>query len=164
MQDTKTTWDRFATPCRVLAVCLWLVLSGASGCVDAPQRVNPYLHNLRAQAEKGDPEAQYRYGWRCQVGWGVKENAREALWWYRQASQKNHALAIFRLGEFYRDGVEVRADSIEAYKWFRVAEKGGLPWGTQAINQISPKMRTQEIKMANERAEEWLQKFQKPKQ
>jgi len=134
-----------------------------SGCVDLPQRVNPYLHNLRAEAEKGDPEAQYRYGWRCQVGWGVKENPREALWWYRQASQKNHSLAIFRLGEFYRDGIEVHADLVEAYKWFQVAEKGGLAWGAQAIEQISPRMQPQEIKIAKERAEEWLQKYQRPK-
>jgi hypothetical protein len=163
MQDTNTFSKPGHGRFRFVRIGILVLMLGTIGCIGIPQQVNPYLYHLRAQAEKGDPEAQYRYGWRCQVGWGVKENKREALWWYRQAAQKNHPLAIFRIGEFYRDGNEVRMDLVEASKWFQVAVRAGFPAAEEPMRKLESQLKPQELKLAKERADEWMLKFQNSK-
>ena len=77
---------------------------------------------LRAQAEKGDAEAQSELAQAFYLGeFGAATNYVEAVKWYRKAAEQNFALAQYNLGVAYREGRALKMDDVEAVKWFRKA-------------------------------------------
>src|ERR1044071_81792 len=81
--------------------------------------------DLTAQAETGNPSAQYALGWRFEDGEGVKRNLKQAFEWYRKAGEKGDLDAQVRLGEFYASGLGTSQDFKESVVWYRkAAEKG----------------------------------------
>ena len=73
----------------------------------------------------GQVWAQYSYGWCLLNGKGVPEDPRAAIQYLTRAS-KTHAEACFVLGECYERGIGVDgADPVEAYKFYRKAQKLG---------------------------------------
>src|SRR5512143_3832901 len=70
----------------------------------------------RERAEWGDANAQFRFGWMCYYGRGVRRDQAEAARWYRRASDQNHAKAQSALAEMYSEGRGVRLDYTEAFR------------------------------------------------
>ena len=59
-------------------------------------------------------------------GWGVPEEDREAVRWYRLAADQGNARAQDLLGFMYRFGGEgVPRDDREAVRWYRLAADQG---------------------------------------
>ena len=58
-------------------------------------------------------------------GWGVKQDPKEAVKWFRKAAKQNDPDAQYKLGECYFDGFGVTPKKAEAVKWFRKAAKQG---------------------------------------
>jgi TPR repeat protein len=77
----------------------------------------------RARAEQGDANAQFSQGVECE-GKDPHE-FRQAAAWYRQAAERGHALAQYRLGLMYANGQGVPHDAAEALTWIRRAAEGG---------------------------------------
>ncbi len=58
----------------------------------------------RAEAEQGDPVAQYRLGLMYAEGRGVEKDPARAYRWIRRAADRGLADALFRLGVMYARG------------------------------------------------------------
>jgi TPR repeat protein len=84
------------------------------------------IAKLKAKAQQGDAEAQFRIGLIFVHGQGVPKNNAEAAGWFRKAADQGHAEAQHNLGVAYDKGEGVRHDSAEAVKWFRKAAEQGL--------------------------------------
>ena len=55
------------------------------------------------------------------LGHGVAKDYAEAVKWYRQAAEQNHAEAQLKLGNCFADGLGVARDYPEAVRWYRRA-------------------------------------------
>ena len=83
-------------------------------------------------AERGDAEAQYKWGVHCEGWTGVgniinkeKEPYTQALELYKKSAEQGYVKAQWRLGEKYYDGKIIQKDYAEAVKWFtKAAEQG----------------------------------------
>lgn len=86
-----------------------------------------FNRHLRALADKGDAEAQYKLGTAYDDGLGVSKDQAEAFKWFRLAAEQGHAHSQFRVGDMYMSGEGVAKNEAEAVKWFRKAAEQGLP-------------------------------------
>ncbi len=80
---------------------------------------------IQRAAKAGDAESQAALGSMYANGWGVAQDAREAVRWYRQAAEQGHANAQFNLGVMYDKGDGVAKDAREAVRWYRQAAEQG---------------------------------------
>lgn len=80
---------------------------------------------LRAQANQGDPAAQYQLGVVYDQGRGVPRNPAEASAWYRKAADQGYAAAQHRLGVMYQFGAGVPQNGAEAVRWYQKAVDHG---------------------------------------
>ncbi|MGC2774099.1 MAG: tetratricopeptide repeat protein [Bradyrhizobium sp.] len=83
--------------------------------------------HLRALADKGDVESQYKLGTAYDEGLGFSKDPTEAFKWFRLAAERGHAHSQFRVGDMYMSGDGVAKNDGEAVKWFRKAAEQGLP-------------------------------------
>lgn len=75
-----------------------------------------------ADAEAGDPQAQYLIGAMYRAGEGTEQSDEAAADWYRRASEQGYARAQFNLGVMYQKGEGVpRDDSIAAVLYRQAA-------------------------------------------
>ena len=95
------------------------------------------LARLRAEADAGNSEAQfalgeayfalgetYEYDYVNANGELVPADYAAAVAWYHKAADQGHAVAQFRLGRLYQEGV--RKDHVAAVAWYRKAAEHGL--------------------------------------
>jgi TPR repeat protein len=82
--------------------------------------------HLRALAEKGNADSQYKLGIAYDEGLGVSKDHSEAFKWFRLAAEQGHAHSQFRLGDMYMSGDGVAKNEPEAVNWFRKAAEQGL--------------------------------------
>ena len=68
------------------------------------------IEDLRRRANEGDPEAQYKLGWRYSAGRDVQQNDEEAVKWLRKAAEQGHTKSLNILGMMYSIGHGVRQD------------------------------------------------------
>jgi TPR repeat protein len=76
---------------------------------------------LKAQAEKGDPQAQLSLGSLYASGRGVPRDLTKAAKWHRKAAEQGLARAQLRVAYEYADGLGVKSDHVEAVRWLRRA-------------------------------------------
>ncbi len=85
-----------------------------------------FIKNLRFKAEQGNIEAQISFGLYYRTGlFGVPQDYKEALKWYRKAAEQGDAKAQSVLGVMYYNGQGVPQDYKEALKWYRKAAEQG---------------------------------------
>lgn len=94
-----------------------------------------------ADAEAGDPAAQFKLGVRYEHGEGVSQDYAQAAAWYRKAALQEHSrseapvLAQFALGVLYERGQGVPQNFVHATAWYRkAADRGHL--GAQAALSV----------------------------
>jgi hypothetical protein len=86
------------------------------------REVNAKVAQLsRNAAELGNSAAQVRQGNMYLGGFGVKQDAKEALKWFRKAADQGDAAGQLSLGWMYEKGLSVNKDLKEAAKWYRKA-------------------------------------------
>ena len=73
---------------------------------------------LQPLAARGDAQAQYYLGLSY-------EYSPEAANWFRKAADQGHAKAQYFLYSFYRDGIGVAQDPVQAGHWLQKAAAGG---------------------------------------
>ena len=78
-----------------------------------------------ALAEAGDTNAQYNLGIMYDNGYGVPQDYKEAVKWYRLAAEQGQARSQYNLGIMYDNGQGVPQDYKEAVKWYRLAAEQG---------------------------------------
>ena len=77
-------------------------------------------------AMKGLPLAQFNMGYMYEKGYGVPQNDRRAVKWYRLAANQGLDQAQFHLGRMYERGRGVRQNRRKAIRWYRKAANQGL--------------------------------------
>jgi hypothetical protein len=76
-------------------------------------QTNQPIQELKANAEKGNAEAQLRLGLRYYGGLGVTNDNAEAVKWIRKAAEQSYPDAEYFLGFFYESGIGMAEDQ----KW-----------------------------------------------
>jgi len=90
-----------------------------------PTEIN--LEELRARAEKNDPQAQVTLGSLYQLGQaGLKTDYKEAMKWFQRAAQQGDAGAMYRVGYMYFSGQGVSLNFNEAVRWFKQSALEGF--------------------------------------
>ncbi len=112
---------------RLIGTLLLLWLGAAIPSSAQPTKVERGLFDqIKAQADKGDAEAQFRVGCAYARGVGVTKDLRKAAKWHRKAAEQGLARAQHQLGQDYAEGQGVKPDDLEAAKWFKKAADQGL--------------------------------------
>ena len=93
-------------------------------------QVAAQIDSIRYKAEHGNAKYQYAYGVCYEKGWGVEQDAKEALAWYRKAAAQENGPAYNSIGNFYRMGTGVKADPKQALEWY---QKGAQAKDAQAM-------------------------------
>ena len=111
---------------RVLSTVLF-VLSAAvfQQCEEKTETGPKQGDELRANAEAGDPNAQYQLGLRYYNGEGLAKDLTEAAKCFRKSAEQGLAAAEGYLGTCYFRGEGVSKDFEEAVKWSRKAAEQG---------------------------------------
>ena len=80
-----------------------------------------------AQAEKGNPDSQYKLGKMYSEGVGVSIDNTKAAKAFESAAMQGHAKAEYNLGLRYYEGTGVKRNRATAYKWFKAAAEQNDP-------------------------------------
>ena len=83
------------------------------------------LKEWKPLAEEGNAVAQNNLGLMYHNGWGVPQDYKEAVYWYRLAAEQEHAKAQYNLGVMYNNGTGVPQDYEEAVRWYQLAAEQG---------------------------------------
>jgi len=81
--------------------------------------------DIEGMAEAGDQYAQTYFGEMFEYGYGVDQNYRIAVKWYRKAAEQGYAIAQHYLGYMYQNGWGVDKNKSTALEWFRKAAEQG---------------------------------------
>ena len=83
------------------------------------------LKEWKPLAEEGNAVAQNNLGLMYHNGWGVPQDYKEAVYWYRLAAEQEHAKAQYNLGVMYNNGNGVPQDYEEAVRCYQLAAEQG---------------------------------------
>ncbi len=75
----------------------------------------------------GDAEAQYKLAEMYLNGRGGKENARQAVRWYKLAAGKGHTAAQAMFGQLMLEGIGVRRNTVKGLMWLSIARQRPRP-------------------------------------
>jgi hypothetical protein len=114
---------------------------------------------LRARAEQGDAEAQFKLGLMYVNGQGVPQDYAQAVGWYRKAAEQGYAAAQYNLGRMYETGRGVPRDDVEAHLWqdLAAARATGADQKTFADgrDELAKSMTPAQVGEARRRAQAW---------
>ena len=83
------------------------------------------LKEWKPLAEEGNAAAQNNLGLMYHNGWGVPQDYKEAVYWYRLAVEQGYPIAQYNLGLMYEKGKGVPQDYKEAARLYRLAAEQG---------------------------------------
>ena len=89
------------------------------------EQVTALIDSVRVKAEEGNPDYQYLYGASFEYGWGVEEDVKQAMNWYKKAADQKQKAAYNAIGNFYRMGQGVEANPKEALRWYQLGADAG---------------------------------------
>ncbi len=112
---------------RFTGVLLLFWFGLAVACVaQAPKADRELFQQVKAEADKGNAEAQLRLGDMYATGTGVTLDRAKAARWHRKAAEQGLARAQYQLGLDLVNGIGVKRNAVEAASWYRQAAEQGL--------------------------------------
>lgn len=87
-------------------------------------------------AEQGDSRAQFFLGFMHDFGFGVPEDDKEAVKWYRLAAEQGDSRAQLFVGVMYDSGLGVPQNDLEAIKWYQLAAEQGYAEARENILKL----------------------------
>ena len=112
----------------VLVTLALVVLAGFARTGEAQtgaQTQQTAVADMRARAEAGDAEAQFRLGRMFLDGDGVSQDHVQSAAWFRKAAAQGHPKAQNNLGSAFANGLGVPRDAAQAVEWYRRAAEQG---------------------------------------
>ncbi|GJM05649.1 MAG: hypothetical protein DHS20C09_16450 [marine bacterium B5-7] len=110
-------------------------------------------------AKNNDAEAQYNLAFMFYGGEGVKQDDKQAIFWFAQAAKLGHAQAQDKLAYMYLNGRGVGIDHVQAYAWYTLAAENGVflakNISKKLIKQMSPAERTHAELLSREYLEQY---------
>jgi TPR repeat protein len=114
---------------------------------------------LRAEAERGSPDAQTYLGFMYQNGFGVPQDFVVAAGWLNQAAQQGQPTAQFLLGMAFDKGHGVPQDWIQAETWLILAtSQAGArerDYWARLRDAVAQKLTLDQLAEARRRAYSW---------
>ena len=77
--------------------------------------------NYIEAAKKGDYVAQFNLGYCYNMGLGVPQDNKQAIYWYKKSAMQGYADAQFNLGNCYYLGEGTEVNYIQAVYWYKLA-------------------------------------------
>ena len=84
--------------------------------------------------------------------WGVPQDYKTAVKWFRKAAEQGHAHAQNGQGVMLDEGLGVIQDTVYAHMWFNIAASNGSQFGVMTRNMVEKKMTAGDISKAQELA------------
>ena len=107
---------------KVLPVALMLMVSGTlAACSTGQEKVA----ELTAKAEQGDVDAMVEVGEMYCSGTTIEQDDQICGMWMKRAAENGHVRAQYMLGRMYELGLGMRADPVQAYKWYTLSGNQG---------------------------------------
>jgi len=107
---------------QILLMIAVVALVALVGCGESAEE---QAAKAKTKAQAGDTEAQFVLGDMYRNGRGVKQDFKEAVKWFRKASEQGYAEAQYDLGLMYYLGRGVERDFQESETWMRKAAEQG---------------------------------------
>jgi TPR repeat protein len=109
----------------LVSLMVWLATARVA-CSQTTIIEKRQFETLKAQAEKGDAQAQLMLGSLYASGTGVTRDFAKAAKWHRKAAEQGLARAQFHVAQEYADGLGVKQDHAEAVRWLKRAADQGM--------------------------------------
>jgi hypothetical protein len=93
-------------------------------------------------------------------GFGVPQDYKEAVEWYRKAADQGDAVGQYNLGQRYTSGEGVLQNYKEAHIWFSLAVYNGYKPAQESLAQISVKLSPAQLAEAQEQATKRLKQIE----
>lgn len=100
---------------------------------------------LRRDAERGDPQAEYKLGLAYDAGVGAPQDLAQAAVWYARAAEQGHAGAQFSLGLMHGNGRGVPQDLVRAHMWLNLAAAASQAGARSERDLIAKRMTRQQV-------------------
>lgn len=127
-----------------------LAVVGLSGCETGEETVA----KLVAKAEKGDVEAMIKIAEIYCGGVNIEQDDQVCGVWMRRAAESGHMRAQYMLGGMYEQGLGMRADPVQAYRWYSISFEQGYQMSGNAAKKVEasmvPSQLTKARKLINE--------------
>tara|TARA_B100000212_G_scaffold154522_3_gene116240 strand:+ start:10688 stop:11137 length:450 start_codon:yes stop_codon:yes gene_type:complete len=120
---------------------------------------NDFIAPVLAAANNGNATAQALVGTMYYYGYGLNQDYKKALLWYKLAAELGEVSAQATLGRMYYLGHAVRQDLVQAHKWYDIASVNGHEDAGSYRHRVSEKMSHDQIIEAQELAASWIYKF-----
>lgn len=126
------------------------------------QNYGKAIKALKPLAELGDSMPQYLLGQMFAFGWGVEQDDKQAMYWFRRAGMwrsgqgDKAAEAAYYVGE---ENAE-RKNYAEAVKWYRVAAEGGSRQASLVLSKAYEEG-SLGLQRDSEQARSWKEKAEK---
>ena len=121
-----------------------------------PKNIKDAIKLYHLSAEQGYSKAQWVLGERYQYGRDVIVNYTEAVRLYRLSAKHGHIHGMYNLARMYREGKGVEEDKVYAYMWFNLADEAGHSSAGELREELSEKMTTKELRIAQELSQKCL--------
>ena len=115
-------------------------------------------------AAQGDADSQCNLGYCLLKGRGVKEDAQQAVKWFREAAELGHAEAQLGLSHCFVFGLGVSKNKTEAYAWCSLAAENGSTQAAQIRGLLDKELSTQALEQAQARARKLHEEIQARKE
>ena len=119
------------------------------------------LHFWKLLARLGFSEALVNVGTMYFLGEGVPQSYKKAMFWYKQAAEKNYFLGQKSLGKLYEERLGTNESLTKAFIWYSIAASQGDAHSKRKKNMIKKLMTTAQLKMAEKLTYECILKSYK---
>ena len=136
-----------------------LLLSGCVVIVPRDETLSSRLRDWKIMGERGNPEAQYNFGWYLYQSATSVEDEQEALSWFDKAARQGVAEAQFALATMLErgKGMEKGVETLQiqqARYWYRQAADAGLAAAQHNLGTMYA--RGDGVAVDDERAFQWF--------
>ena len=108
------------------------------------------------QERQFEYHAQNRLGVSYKNGQGVIINYTEAVRLFNLSARQGNEYGMYNFARMYKDGKGVEEDKIYAYMWFNLADEAGHSSAKDKREELSEKMTTKELRIAQELSQKCL--------
>jgi TPR repeat protein len=124
----------------------------------ANEDADDFIEPVLASADNGNATAQALVGTMYYYGYGLNQDYKKALVWYKLAAESGEVSAQATLGRMHYLGHAVRQDLVQAHKWYDIASINGHQEAGSYRHRVSEKMSHDQIIEAQELAASWFYK------
>ncbi|MDR1311737.1 MAG: sel1 repeat family protein, partial [Burkholderiaceae bacterium] len=109
-----------------------MVAAVLSGC-ESSEKV---IERLLLEVDKGDSSAMLSIAELYCGGQNIEQDDLTCGIWLKMASEHGQARAQYMLGVMYEKGIGMRADPVEAYRWYSLSAGQGIAMAVEALRNL----------------------------